>query len=241
MKDQDGERFRRVTRDARPLPDPLPLSFRCGSLWPDHGCVSVEKCPQRAQVQASQPLAVLNHGKHFRKYTTFSGFTTVPDINSARVDQIVRHQRRGASVRTLATDVGRSNRYFDAHPFPYSAAGGPVFSRAGLIGRYNFTLGHLADEGLTQTNYEDAFFYLEEMKGQKMIPSLNIYESLIHKCHDGRRAVRALNAVETGMGERDLIHGSNTSNERQGDVVELGKEGTKIFSGHWRVSYFFMG
>jgi hypothetical protein len=35
---------------------------------------------------------------------------------------------------------------------------------------------------LTQTNYEDAFFYLEEMKEQKMDPTLNIYESLIRKC-----------------------------------------------------------
>jgi len=43
------------------------------------------------------------------------------------------------------------------------------------------------------------------------------------------------------MGEWDLIHSSNTSDERQGDVVELGKEETKIFSGYWHVSYFFMG
>jgi pentatricopeptide repeat protein len=35
---------------------------------------------------------------------------------------------------------------------------------------------------LTQDTYEDAFFYLEEMKGAGFFPSLKIYEELVRKC-----------------------------------------------------------
>jgi pentatricopeptide repeat protein len=35
---------------------------------------------------------------------------------------------------------------------------------------------------LTQTVYEDAFFYLEEMKGQGYLPPLSVYTALIRKC-----------------------------------------------------------
>jgi pentatricopeptide repeat protein len=35
---------------------------------------------------------------------------------------------------------------------------------------------------LTQDTYEDAFFYLEEMKGAGFFPTLKIYEELVRKC-----------------------------------------------------------
>ncbi|TFK53684.1 hypothetical protein OE88DRAFT_1711564 [Heliocybe sulcata] len=35
---------------------------------------------------------------------------------------------------------------------------------------------------LTQDTYEDAFFYLEEMKGQGMIPPVEVYNAIIRKC-----------------------------------------------------------
>lgn len=35
---------------------------------------------------------------------------------------------------------------------------------------------------LTQTVYEDAFFYLEEMKGQGHMPPISVYTALIRKC-----------------------------------------------------------
>ena len=35
---------------------------------------------------------------------------------------------------------------------------------------------------LTQTVYEDAFFYLEEMKGQGYMPPLSVYTAIIRKC-----------------------------------------------------------
>lgn len=35
---------------------------------------------------------------------------------------------------------------------------------------------------LTQETYEDAFFYLEEMKGHKLLPTYGIYDAIIRKC-----------------------------------------------------------
>lgn len=35
---------------------------------------------------------------------------------------------------------------------------------------------------LTQDTYEDAFFYLEEMKGHKLLPTYGIYDAIIRKC-----------------------------------------------------------
>ncbi|KAF9230771.1 hypothetical protein BU15DRAFT_83202 [Melanogaster broomeanus] len=35
---------------------------------------------------------------------------------------------------------------------------------------------------LTQPTYEDAFFYIEEMKAEKFIPSAKIYEAVIRTC-----------------------------------------------------------
>lgn len=35
---------------------------------------------------------------------------------------------------------------------------------------------------LTQTTYEDAFFYLEEMKSHKFLPPLGVYDTIIRKC-----------------------------------------------------------
>ncbi|KAI6134511.1 hypothetical protein EV401DRAFT_1905625 [Pisolithus croceorrhizus] len=35
---------------------------------------------------------------------------------------------------------------------------------------------------LTQPTYEDAFFYLEEMKAQKIVPPLRVYEAIVRTC-----------------------------------------------------------
>lgn len=35
---------------------------------------------------------------------------------------------------------------------------------------------------LTQNMFEDAFFYLEEMKGHKLLPTYGIYDAIIRKC-----------------------------------------------------------
>lgn len=37
---------------------------------------------------------------------------------------------------------------------------------------------------LTQVTYEDAFFYLEEMKAQKFVPPLRVYSAIIRACID---------------------------------------------------------
>lgn len=124
------------------------------------------------------------------------------------VDQIVHHQRRGASVRTLSTDVGRSTPHFDAQQFsPYPVAGGPIFTRAGLIGRYNLALGHFADRGdLIQCIKTAA-----QMKTQGVKPNVLTYNCLIRAC--GRDALwRHASAIyedmiTTGLQpERETFH-----------------------------------
>ena len=82
-------------------------------------------------------------------------------------------------MRTLATNASQLNPHFDAHPFsPSSAVGGPIFSRAGLIGRYNVALGQLADEGdLTRCLQLAA-----RMKTQGVKPDVLTYHCLIRAC-----------------------------------------------------------
>ena len=51
------------------------------------------------------------------------------------------------------------------------------------------TYGHMIDLCLIPTDYEDAFFYLEQMKAQGFKPSLETYRGLLEKCtrsNDGR-------------------------------------------------------
>ena len=43
------------------------------------------------------------------------------------------------------------------------------------------TYRHMVLLCLTQTTYEDAFFYLEEMKALRMVPPLAVYEGIIRK------------------------------------------------------------
>jgi len=159
-------------------------SLRCGSLWPDHGRVPVKKCLQFGQVQGSQPITVLSCDQRLRKYTIFSNFTTIQDIDNAVVDQIVCHQRRGTSARTLSTNAGQPSPHFEAQSFPpYPVTGGPISPRAGLIGRYNLALGALADKG-------DPIRCLRlavRMKAQGVKPDTLTYNCLIRAC--GREAL----------------------------------------------------
>lgn len=91
----------------------------------------------------------------------------------------MHHQRRGASVRTLATDAGNPSPHFDAHQIsPYPVAGGPILTRAGLIGRYNLALGHLADEG----NLVQCLRLAAQMKTQGVKPDVLTYNYLIRAC-----------------------------------------------------------
>jgi len=124
------------------------------------------------------------------------------------VDQIPRHQRRGASARTLSTDVGRSSPHFDAQQFsPYPVAGGAVFPRAGLITRYNLALGHFADKGNLTQCIETA----ARMKTQGVKPNVLTYNCLIRACgKDGiwRHAIAIYEDMLT-MGlqpERETFH-----------------------------------
>ena len=82
-------------------------------------------------------------------------------------------------MRTLSTDAGQQGPHLDVRPFsPYPAAGGPVFSRAGLIGRYNLALGHLADRG----NLIQCIQLATQMKAQGVKPDILTYNCLIRAC-----------------------------------------------------------
>ena len=133
---------------------------------------------------------------------------TVPDIDNAVVDQIVRHQQRGTLVRTLATDAGQPSPHFNPHPFsPYLVAEGPIFSRAGLIGRYNLALGHLADKG-------DLIRCLQlaaQMKTQGVKPDVLTYHCLLRACGKDGLAKQAAAIFEDMLAarlqlERETFH-----------------------------------
>lgn len=52
---------------------------------------------------------------------------------------------------------------------------------------------------LTQPTYEDAFFYLEEMKAQKFLPPLRVYEAIIRTCVVAGDSRYALALTELGQ------------------------------------------
>ncbi|KAL4073938.1 hypothetical protein J3A83DRAFT_4091558, partial [Scleroderma citrinum] len=52
---------------------------------------------------------------------------------------------------------------------------------------------------LTQSAYEDAFFYLEEMKAQKFLPPLRVYEAIIRTCVAAGDSRYALALTELGQ------------------------------------------
>ncbi|KAG6329555.1 hypothetical protein ID866_9533 [Astraeus odoratus] len=52
---------------------------------------------------------------------------------------------------------------------------------------------------LTQATYEDAFFYLEEMKAQKFVPPLRVYEAIIRTCVTAGDSRYALALTELGQ------------------------------------------
>jgi len=124
------------------------------------------------------------------------------------VDQIVRHQRRGASARTLSTDVGRPRPHFDVQQFyPYPVAGGPIFSPAGLIGRYNLALGHLADRG----NLIQCLQTAARMKTQGVKPNVLTYNCLIRACGEDTLWQQAMAIYEDMLSvglqpERETFH-----------------------------------
>ena len=124
------------------------------------------------------------------------------------VDQIVRHRRHGASVRTLATDVGQSSPHFDVHPFsPYPVARGPPFSRAGLIGRYNRALGHLADK----RDLTKCLQLAARMKAQGVKPDTLTYHCLLRACGSLGLAKHAIAIFEDMLAagllpERETFH-----------------------------------
>jgi hypothetical protein len=59
---------------------------------------------------------------------------------------------------------------------------------------------------LTQETYEDAFFYLEEMKAASHVPARAIYESLLAKCssvEDARSTMVLQEMKECGYKVKD--------------------------------------
>ena len=92
------------------------------------------------------------------------------------VDQIVHHQRRATSVRTLITDAVKPTPHFDPHLLSANdITGGPIFPRSGLIGRYNLALGHLADRG----HFIECLQMAAQMKTRDVKPDILTYHSLI--------------------------------------------------------------
>jgi len=124
------------------------------------------------------------------------------------VDQIVHHQRRGALARTLSTDVGRSNPHFDAQQFsPYPVSGGPAFTRAGMVGRFNLALGYFADRGDIIRCIKTA----AQMKTQGVKPNVLTYNYLIRACEKDAlsRHASAIYEDMLSMGlqpERETFH-----------------------------------
>ena len=89
------------------------------------------------------------------------------------------YQRRGTSVRTLSTDVGRPSPHFDIQPFsPYPVSGNHTLSRTGSITRYNLVLGHLADRG----DLIRCLKIATQMKAQGVKPDILTYNCLIRAC-----------------------------------------------------------
>ena len=120
----------------------------------------------------------------------------------------MRHQRHGTSVRTLSTDPGQSRPHFDAHPFsPYPVAGDRAFPRAGLIGRYNLALGHLADRG----DLAQCLHLAAQMKAQGVKPDILTYNCLIRACERETLAKHAVAIFEDMLAvglrpERETFH-----------------------------------
>ena len=138
----------------------------------------------------------------------FLGLRDISDVDDAVVDQIVYHQRRGASARTLSTDAGRSSPHFDAQQFyPYPFTGGAVFTRAGMVGRYNLALGYFADRG----NLIQCINTAAQMKTHGVKPNVLTYNCLIHACGKEAHSRHAIAIYEDmlSMGlrpERETFH-----------------------------------
>lgn len=182
--------------------------FRGGSLWPDHGLVSVKKRLHLGKAESSQPISVLVCGQHVRKYTIFPNPFAIQGIDYPVVDQIMRQQRRDSSVRTVSTDVGQPSPHFNAQPFlPHLLAGGATFPRTMLIGRYNLILGRLADRG----DLAQCLYLAAQMKAQGVKPDILTYDCLIRACVKDGLAKEAMAIFEdmlaTGLRpERETFH-----------------------------------
>lgn len=183
-----------------------PASAR--SVVADHGRVSVKKCLQFGQVQGSQPLEVPRYGKHLYEYAVFADFMTALNLDNVVVDKTLHHRRHGASARKLSTDAGQSSPHFDVRSFsPNPTARGPIFSRAGLIGRYNLALGHFADRG-------DLIRCLQiaaQMKAQAIKPDVLAYNCLIRACGKDALSKQAIAIFEDMLAvglypERETFH-----------------------------------
>ena len=108
--------------------------------------------------------------------TQFSQISYHSNIDNVVVGQIVRHQRRAASVRTLITDAVRPTSHFDPHLLtPNIITGRAIPSRSGSIGRYNLALGYLADKG----HLVECLQMATQMKTHGVKPDILTYHCLI--------------------------------------------------------------
>ncbi|KAH9948686.1 hypothetical protein B0H21DRAFT_732616 [Amylocystis lapponica] len=76
---------------------------------------------------------------------------------------------------------------------------------------------------LTQSTYEDAFFYLEEMKGEGHVPPLTVYEAIVRKCvsvGDTRYKLAVEELVECGYEVSSTLDTFINSGGEHGGVKE---------------------